>query len=308
MDILLADNTGNNTCLKRLRTSFRRATTVNIAVAFLKQSGFNLVKNDFLKISNKGSVELIVGLDFKSTEPRTLKELLKYSKDFNIKCYCFSDYLSAGIPVFHPKLYYVEQKGNTATAIIGSSNLTRGGLQDNYEINVVFRGRVKEPYFKEIQTLYRRIKLKESVFMPDLEFIDGYKEVYNRVKKNTRKAIKEPATLSAVKTLKKKETRLPRAYPTQKQLVMQVIMQLPKDNNGYVHLKSIQKYVREKALNLKIPFDFNTLDNSVRGRLNEHSLGKGGEDLFERFGSRKGGTGLYKLTQKASRYFRKPSK
>lgn len=299
MKISFTDNSNKNTCLKVLQLSLQNATVVNIAVAFLKQSGFNLVKNQLVKVGDRGCVELIVGLDFKSTEPKTLQELLDYSKDFNIKCYCFSDYLVADIPVFHPKLYYVEEKYNSATAVIGSSNLTKGGLQDNFEINAIFKGNIAEYPLPEIKSLYNRIKIKETVFMPDLDFINGYKEVYNRLKKNVQKAIKESATKAAIRTLKKKENQLPRAYPTQKALVIEAIYRLPKNINGYVHLKDIQKYVRGKALNLNIPFDFNTLDNSVRGRLNENAIGKGGDDLFERFGSEKGGTGLYKLTHKA---------
>ncbi len=298
MEILFTDNSGKNTCLKVLQQSLQHASVVNIAVAFLKQSGFNLVKNQLTKVGDRGCVELIVGLDFKSTEPRTLKELLDYSAISNIKCYCFSDYSAVDIPVFHPKLYYVEGE-DTATAIIGSSNLTKGGLQDNFEINAIFNGNIAEYPLPKIKSLYYQIKIKETVFMPDLDFINGYKEVYNRLKKNVQKAIKESATKAAIRTLKKKENQLPRAYPTQKELVIEAIYHLPKDINGYVHLKDIQKYVREKTLNLNIPFDFSTLDNSVRGRLNENAIGKGGDDLFERFGSLKGGTGLYKLTHKA---------
>lgn len=299
MEIMFTDNSQENTCLDVLQLSLHHAKVVNIAVAFLKQSGFDLIKDQLLRVGERGCVEVIVGLDFKSTEPKTLKELLDYSKNYNIKCYCFSDYSLVDIPVFHPKLYYVEGNNNSATAIIGSSNLTKGGLQENFEINAIFSGNIAEYPLPKIKSLYYQIKIKETVFTPDFDFIDGYKDAYNRVKKNLQKAIKEPATNAAIRSLKKKENRLPRAYPTQKELVIEAIYYLPKDVNGYVHLKDIQKYVREKALNLNIPFDFNTLDNSIRGRLNENALGKGGDDLFERFGSEKGGTGLYRLTQKA---------
>ncbi len=299
MEILFTDNSDKNTCLEKIQAALSHATKVNIAVAFLKQSGFNLLKDDLLKTSEKGSVELIVGLDFRTTEPKTLKEILGYSKDFNIRCYCFSDYRSNNNPVFHPKLYYIEGKGDTATAIIGSSNFTRGGMRDNYEINSIFRGNLTHDIFTKIFSLYNHIKIQESVFMPDLDYISAYKDVYKQVKRDTDKALKDPSTRRAIGAIKKIEKHLPRAFPTQKQLIIESISRLPKDANGFVHLKDIQKYVTEKALSLKIPFDYETLDNSIRGRLNEHSIGKGGEDLFERYGSPKGGTGFYKLSEEA---------
>lgn len=55
----------------------------------------------------------------------------------NLKFYCYGDKNENKTDiVFHPKIYLFKKNRET-TGIVGSTNLTRGGLLSNFEVNVV---------------------------------------------------------------------------------------------------------------------------------------------------------------------------
>lgn len=57
----------------------------------------------------------------------------------------------------HSKIYYFEME-NTFSAIIGSANLTTGGLGDNEELSVLLNGNINSQEHKDIIEHIKRIK------------------------------------------------------------------------------------------------------------------------------------------------------
>ncbi len=80
--------------------------------------------------SNFKNLNLIVGVDLEGTSKEALEEILA----LNINGYIF---YQKEQPVFHPKIYLFEG-AKEFKVIIGSSNLTRGGLFTNVESSVLF--------------------------------------------------------------------------------------------------------------------------------------------------------------------------
>lgn len=72
------------------------------------------------------AVRMVVGVDMGGTSKEVLKELASWP----VEVYVFKNRKS-GV-TFHPKLYIVEA-ANTAEVLLGSNNLTDGGLYGNYE-------------------------------------------------------------------------------------------------------------------------------------------------------------------------------
>ena len=75
--------------------------------------------------------ELLTGLDFCQTEPTLLREWLKLSRTGQVRA-CLYPKSSA---TFHPKVLIIESR-NSAFAIVGSGNLSAGGLRDNVECSL----------------------------------------------------------------------------------------------------------------------------------------------------------------------------
>ena len=98
------------------------------AIAFVKRSGVKHIAPDLAEFAKSGRVEIIVGIDHLGTSYEGLKELLDAVSQ-NGRVIIFHNKLPH---TFHPKVYLFKSSG-WAEAVVGSGNLTQGGLFTNYE-------------------------------------------------------------------------------------------------------------------------------------------------------------------------------
>lgn len=290
--------------LNRLLESSAR---VRIATAFLKNSGWGLVKNSVTNLlGRQGSIEILVGLDFRLTEPSALMAVMTIaSANPGLGLFAFSDPSSDDVPAFHPKLYIGTSPTGDGRAIVGSSNLTRGGLETNQEANLLVEGPVDAPPLRDLVWLYERFRKNETIFVPDRDYLETYAEVFDRVRRRGREALREAQTVSRLRALKIREEHLPGTVPTQRGLVVQAIRTLA-GGSGWAHWKDIARWVEIRARELGLDYQWDTLGNSVRGRLNRDTLGKDGDGLFERLGGVTGRQGKYRLTEAGLQYRGRP--
>lgn len=101
------------------------ATSIHLAVAFAHQSGWKMLKPSLDQ--SKANLRLLAGGSFFHTEPSVLRAWVKQAST-EAKLY-----LAKGL-TFHPKVLIVE--GPRPFAIVGSGNLSRGGLETNVECGV----------------------------------------------------------------------------------------------------------------------------------------------------------------------------
>jgi HKD family nuclease len=148
-----------------LLNSLRDARSVTLVMAFAKMSGWNTIKEPLL--TGDAQVNIIVGLNFAITEPAVLTEWLRLKAN---DPYRFSIEVAPTDPVFHPKVMLVERPGGGRFAIIGSGNLTGGGLITNVECGVFIEKKARldelavwcvelarEPLSAEIIEEYKKI-------------------------------------------------------------------------------------------------------------------------------------------------------
>lgn len=246
MKITFVDNE-NAKLVDVLKESLRNANDVKFSVAFLKYSGFSLIKSHIENIlKNRGVVEFLVGLDFRTTDPDTLSELkFLQAANANLKCFCFSEPNKNTYSIFHPKLYLMKNSKKTI-AIIGSSNLTKGGLVDNVELNVILSGKESDSEILQLSNFYLRSRLRESVFEPSIEYIESYRKIYDTVLVYNGEAFKKEDTKKELKKLQEMEELLPGTRPTVRRLIIDAIKTLPKTNEGYVQLQDIYDYVKSE--------------------------------------------------------------
>jgi HKD family nuclease len=207
--IYLADNQTKNLA-EVILTHLPWAQDARFAVAFVKTSGLRAIEVGLRKCLDKGAtVEFLVGLDFRLTEPKALSEVIAWGRNNPLlSLFCYSNPFSDDAPVYHPKLYIVN-KGKAATAVIGSSNLTEGGLRKNIELNIVVELQSQDEFLSILYETYNTFKYQPGRFIPDEEFLENYDQVRRAVRKRENEAIRDPQVRDLMASLKRREAQLP---------------------------------------------------------------------------------------------------
>ncbi|MBI0006342.1 phospholipase D family protein [Gilliamella sp. W8126] len=162
--------------------------TLNIVVAFAKNSGILRIKNALDEFRKRGGlVNVYVGVDLGGTSYEALTALLLHSDSLNVVH-------SEKGQTFHTKIYQFLGK-DKALIVIGSHNLTGGGLWTNFESSVLIpinrsntydRNILKwmDDYFKQLKSLkdsFMLINTKEDI---DKLLQNGYvcKEIAEQIR------------------------------------------------------------------------------------------------------------------------------
>jgi HKD family nuclease len=219
---------------------------IRIAVAFVSVKGLALIEESLkLAINSAYSIEFLVGLDMNWTEPDALKVLYNLSlHNDKITCICLSSIKP--YYTYHPKLYLFN-KGNNVKSIIGSSNLTEGGLKKNIEANVVIEASIDNEMISDAYNTYNRLKYHKQRVLPDQEFIDIYTQLVKVTKEQNKNLKKNSKYASLNKRFLEKSKSLQKPKATKRDLVgwLNKIYNLIPDNEFTT--RQIYKYESELA-------------------------------------------------------------
>lgn len=165
--------------------------TLNIAVAFAKNSGVLRVKNALENFRKSGgTVNVYVGVDLDGTSYEALTALLLYTDTLNVVH-------SEKGQTFHSKIY--QFLGNLkCLLVVGSHNLTGGGLWTNFESSTLISSEGSEANDRQIHesvdNFFAQLNSLGDSIMPigvqkDVESLlqNGYviKEVVQQVRQST---------------------------------------------------------------------------------------------------------------------------
>lgn len=107
-----------------------RYARLRLAVAFARNSGVLALGDAFERFrASGGRIEAFVGVDMGGTSREALRALLKLTDSLTVVH-------DESASVFHPKVYSLTSDAE-ALAVVGSANLTRGGLWGNAEASMV---------------------------------------------------------------------------------------------------------------------------------------------------------------------------
>lgn len=109
-----------------------RWTNFSAAVAFVKRSGVQYIADRLRTFASRGVVKLLVGVDLGGTSQEGLVDLLECAGSRGEIWVCHNENPST----FHPKVYVV-RNDTEAVVVVGSGNLTEGGLFTNCEASMV---------------------------------------------------------------------------------------------------------------------------------------------------------------------------
>lgn len=116
-----------------LKNMLKEAEEVFISVAYLKLSGLTHLRRFF---KSQTRFKIIAGANFGITEPEALTEILGHMEP-DVEDGRIMGYLNnlKSTENFHPKMY-LARNGRTGYMLIGSANLTDGGLEQNNECSL----------------------------------------------------------------------------------------------------------------------------------------------------------------------------
>jgi HKD family nuclease len=135
MKVLQAENE----LLEVFKTELARASQFYLGMALVTKGGLKLVLSSIERcLEERGQGEVLFGIDL-PTDPDAIQSLralqTRYKGNFEVRRF------EPGKRFFHPKISVFVSRSGAATAIIGSSNLTGGGLSTNYEANILLDDR-----------------------------------------------------------------------------------------------------------------------------------------------------------------------
>ena len=115
-------------------------TEFRAAVAFAKRSGVRHIENGLAAFAHEHKVDILVGIDHGGTSSEGLRSLLdSVSPTGTVSLFHSPDFRT-----FHPKMYLFKS-ATSAELLVGSGNLTEGGLFANYEAGLQIRLDLTDP-------------------------------------------------------------------------------------------------------------------------------------------------------------------
>lgn len=108
-------------------------------VAFANENGLDLFWDKLIEKLDEGRLQcrFVVGLDFYHTDPNFLYVVQELVNDYPDQVEFYVSGKKSKL-TFHPKIYYFSYPDNTYRVIVGSANLTQGGLSLNHEASLIY--------------------------------------------------------------------------------------------------------------------------------------------------------------------------
>lgn len=167
--------TGNKDHLyPKLKQSFKTATTIDIIVSFLMESGVKLLLQDLKEALNRGGkIRILTGNYLKITQPQALYLLKSELKDkVDLRFYNNPN------KSFHPKVYMFHNPIDSEI-YIGSSNISRGALTSSIEWNYRFLKSTAPNDFKVFYDTFEDLFNNHSLIITD-EVLKDYSKQWTR--------------------------------------------------------------------------------------------------------------------------------
>ena len=158
----------------KLKQSFKTATTIDIIVSFLMESGVKLLLQDLKEALNRGvKIRILTGNYLKITQPQSLYLLKSELKDkVDLRFYNNPN------KSFHPKAYMFHNPIDSEI-YIGSSNISRGALTSSIEWNYRFLKSTAPNDFKVFYDTFEDLFNNHSLIITD-EVLKDYSKQWTR--------------------------------------------------------------------------------------------------------------------------------
>lgn len=164
-----------------LRALASDAVEIRVLIAFLTEGGLGWLPKE--KYQNS---EFIVGVNLGITTSASLKTLQVGGADVRVFC--------DPKRMFHPKAIYLKG-AETESLIVGSNNLTAGGISSNYELSILQRrSEDNEDAFLRFLSHFDYLQSHDYCFPPDDDFYRDYiqSQIQSDLAKNLTRFVISP--------------------------------------------------------------------------------------------------------------------
>lgn len=176
---IVNNNVNSDTHLYLIRKLIDESNEIEISVAFLKLSGLEKIFPNLL--SKKENCTFFVGVDYYLTEPDAIRKLYNNGiKVFIVK---------KSHSTFHPKIYYFKNTDDV-NLIIGSANMTGGGLETNFEVSILVNSKIGAEIQNDYENVVNYFKINATL-IENYSQISQYEREFIIFKKNRIKAEKQ---------------------------------------------------------------------------------------------------------------------
>lgn len=281
------------------------ARTFLVATAYLNANGLSRVMPAVERIlDGNGQVSVVHGFYPQITETHTVRDLARLADGFDQMRYgVYTDLDRSLEGSFHPKIYMTHSPANDWRVVIGSSNLTKGGLSSNLEVNCTLTGSASHPAIRQCRTVFDRIQKDQNMHRPSIEWIDAYDHIRDlKLRNRTRFQDETKEAYAKLFEITQKPSWIAK---TRVECVIKALQNL-EDISGrgtYHHLDEITAEAWRIA---RGRFQEPHWAAGVRQALNTNTIYRegGSKKLFEREDGDKGKSGRYRLSDDGRRYRR----
>lgn len=166
----------NDHLYKRIQQSIHTATSIDIIVSFLMESGVKLLQKDLEAIKDKNiPIRILTGNYLNITQPSALY-LLKDILEDKVDLRFYNDTKRS----FHAKAYIFENNED-GEIFIGSSNLSKSALTSGIEWNYRIDKKTSEDDYNYFKSMFEDLFLNESIIVNDEE-LEKYSKNWKRPK------------------------------------------------------------------------------------------------------------------------------
>ena len=166
----------NDHLYKHIQQSIHTATSIDIIVSFLMESGVKLIQKDLEAIKDKNiPIRILTGNYLNITQPSALY-LLKDILGDKVDLRFYNDTKRS----FHAKAYIFE-KDNEGEIFIGSSNLSRSAWTSGIEWNYRIDKKTNFEDFNYFKNMFEDLFLNHSIIVNDEE-LERYSKTWKRPK------------------------------------------------------------------------------------------------------------------------------
>ena len=170
-----------------LNKMFSDAVQLDWQIAFASVNGVNAIHDNFLnfiKSNNSHTARITIGLDYYHSEPDALDYFFDLSKKYpsQIEFYVSNPDREC---IFHPKTYvfhYATDDEKFARVLIGSANLTSGGLDGNYEFSaqilLKFDENGQNTFLSDFENHSQEVIDAEEIVLANEQILAKYREEY----------------------------------------------------------------------------------------------------------------------------------
>ena len=291
---------------KFLRAELRGSYEFMAASAFLNSRGLGRIAPQLRRIlDSEGRVSIVHGADFTITDPPAIRTLVDMKTRYpQMSYYVHWDWALTHSQKFHTKLYIARKDRRNYCAVIGSSNLTLGGLRGNTEANAVMRGDGSDSPIRDCLRIYDAILASPSLVEPNAAFADKYAALYKRAQRLPL-SDEPPSDIKRLlddleASVRPLNTRAPKTWAD---FIALAITRLSKgDEQRYIPLPRIyeetERLARRARKNRPATF-IHTIRKTI---YNNTYPGDDGENLFE---AGVNYSGLYRLSAKGRAHARR---